>query len=216
MFQSLLSWKSVSGHPAVHVSFAPVRVSILVVMEVGQRHVGTPRRSRTADGVSILVVMESVSGSSPVKLPTPASSFNPCCHGVGQRRHAARTDRRTPGGFQSLLSWSRSAAVASNSYRVVLIRFQSLLSWKSVSGMSSHPAPAASESGFNPCCHGVGQRRQTRGFDLSVPDKFQSLLSWKSVSGFFTLQHSERPTWVSILVVMESVSGFIRRVEEDG
>ena len=104
-FQTLLSWKSVSGifdQPATYYtvdSFKPCchgsrsaaigspreivarAVSNLVVMEVGQRHL-IDALMLEADEVSNLVVME-----------------------VGQRLHTFTPTQNAHRGFQTLLSW---------------------------------------------------------------------------------------------------------------
>ena len=179
-FQTLLSWKSVSGYRLRAFCPQPQEVSNLVVMEVGQRRVrsiglahwvvfqtllswksvsGTlsSRYGRQHTEFQTLLSWKSVSGFNAMRRSAFSQSFKPCCHG------------------------SRSAASAFSSASPSVQLFQTLLSWKSVSGW-----PAASEARplrcFKPCCHG-SRSAASWVDDESGRMLFQTLLSWKSVSG---------------------------------
>ena len=159
-FQTLLSWKSVSGpvtlsptgdplygfKPCCHGSRSAApgdpstdngcdEVSNLVVMEVGQRP-GDPSTDNGCDEVSNLVVMEVGQRHSIRNRACDFSlSFKPCCHG------------------------SRSAAPA----------------------LISPSTPRQPVS--NLVVMEVGQRLDLVFLAIALPSGFQTLLSWKSVSG---------------------------------
>ena len=111
MFQTLLSWKSVSGDVEMAFVSTPNMVSNLVVMEVGQRQEEQATSFRRDSSFNLVVMEVGQRHLGSWRTATGQESFKPCCHG------------------------SRSAARDGDELTWRWLKFQTLLSWKSVSGI---------------------------------------------------------------------------------
>ena len=140
-FQSLLSWISVNGAGLIDSPSGGVNVhvSILVVVDLGQRQAG-----QDCDGddtemhVSILVVVDlgQRHKASGISALIASSRFNPCCRGSWSTAYEPFACAPDVTLFQSLLSWIsvNGTCHIGRADMGVIIKFQSLLSWISVNG----------------------------------------------------------------------------------
>ena len=229
VFQTLLSWKSVSGpvelrhicarsgfKPCCHGSrsaasrrltarYRPIDVSNLVVMEVGQRPAAL-RGSGSGRRVSNLVVMEVGQ-----RLPTPTRSPR------SARKFQTLLSWKSVSGLSRVLSPPTARAVSNLVVMEVGQRPEWLycITWGGVQGFKpcchgsrSAASIAANEllrrpRGFKPCCHGSRSAASLSGSEAMSVHEFQTLLSWKSVSGWGIPLHWSCRCTVSNLVVME-------------
>ena len=136
-------------------------VSILVVMEVGQRQESSRSKDRRiaagfnpcCHGSRLLNGSSDAAGA----VISGVIGFNPCCHGSLLNGVRWRRPRYPLVEFQSLLSWkliNGSGVEPGEPPRTG--GFQSLLLWK-LASTAEHARPrleGCGNGGFNPCCHG--------------------------------------------------------------
>ncbi len=183
MFQSLLSWKLLKGDTRVTAGSFPHGVSILVVMEVAQGHVG--RRVRNgARPVSILVVMEVAQGQQWAQPGLIFSQrFNPCCHGSCSR---ARPPDREPAArveFQSLLSWKLLKGTAGPETHRRGPGVSILVVMEVAQGHRGRLAYHCPSDVSILVVMEVAQGRGKLAPKAARAERFQSLLSWKLLKG---------------------------------
>ena len=151
-FQSLLSWISVNGLWRVDDGAKRFDVSILVVVDLGQRQVAAT-------------------------ICWSSSGFNPCCRGSRSTATGLERCRTAPrGSFNPCCRGSRSTAARRTEPRPgSVIVFQSLLLWISVNGYTGHQRMLASPvQSFNPCCR--GSRSTALSSPMSQPLREVSIL----------------------------------------
>ena len=129
-FQTLLSWKSVSGPVTLSPTGDPLDGFKPCCHGSRSAAPGDPSTDNGVIRFQTLLSWKSVSGLV-IHLPTTAVMR-----------------------FQTLLSWKSVSGTRSEIEPATFFEFQTLLSWKSVSGTRSDLALYAQAARFKPCCHG--------------------------------------------------------------